>query len=135
MKITADTNVLLRAILDDHPSQSPQAQATLLDAEIVAVSLPTLCEFVWVLRTGYNRTKAQVSTALRALIGTSNLNMDRPAVEAGLRLVDAGGDFADGIVAHEGVKLGGEIFATFDARAAKLLARHGETVRLLPAGK
>jgi hypothetical protein len=61
--------------------------------------------------------------------------MDRPAVETGLRLVDAGGDFADGIVAHEGWKLGGEIFATFDGRAAKLLARFGETVKLLPADR
>jgi len=53
VRITADVNVRLRAMLDDHPLQSGLAQAALQEAEIVAISLPTLCEFVWSLRRGY----------------------------------------------------------------------------------
>src|SRR5919108_2675082 len=121
MRITADTNVLLRAILDDHPVQSPRAQAMLHDAEIIAVSLPTLCELVWVLRRGYRRTRAEVVSILRALLNTENLSMDRPAVEAGIAIGLAGGDFADGVVAFEGRKLGGALFVTFDQEAAALL--------------
>jgi predicted nucleic-acid-binding protein len=42
-------------------------------------------------------------------------------LEAGLATLRAGGDFADGVVAHEGQWLGGEIFVTFDAKAVALL--------------
>lgn len=48
MRITADTNILLRAALNDHPSQSPAAQTMLEGAERVVVTLAVLCEFVWV---------------------------------------------------------------------------------------
>src|SRR5262245_52258027 len=121
MRITADTNVLLRAILDDHPVQSPRAQAILLDAEVVAVSLPSLCEFVWVLRQGYRRTRVEVVSILRALLDIANLSVDRPAVEAGIAIGLAGGDFADGVVEFEGRRLGGALFVTFDRKAATLL--------------
>jgi predicted nucleic-acid-binding protein len=52
-------------------------------------------------------------------------------VEAGLALLDAGGDFADGIIAYEGRWLGAEMFVSFDKRAAKLMKAQGETVRPL----
>ena len=51
MRITADTNVLVRAFLEDHPERSKVAQAALSKAEIIALTIATLCEFVWVLRT------------------------------------------------------------------------------------
>ncbi|WP_338027948.1 PIN domain-containing protein [Acidithiobacillus ferrianus] len=52
MKITADTNVLVRAITGDDPQQSEIAQAVLANASVVALPLPVLCELVWVLLTG-----------------------------------------------------------------------------------
>lgn len=42
--------------------------------------------------------------------------MNRSAVEAGLAVLEAGGDFADGIIAYEGNWLGGETFVSFDKR-------------------
>ncbi len=33
--------------------------------------------------------------------------------------VDAGGDFADGVIAYEGRWLGGETFVSFDRKAAR----------------
>ncbi len=42
MKITADTNVLVRAITEDHELQSKAAQSTLKRAELVAISIPAL---------------------------------------------------------------------------------------------
>lgn len=42
MRITADTNVLVRAITGDHPRQSGIAQAELAKAETVALPLPAL---------------------------------------------------------------------------------------------
>lgn len=131
MRITADTNVLIRAIVDDHPTQSPQAQEMLREAETVAISLPTLCEFVWVLRRGYRRTRADVISILNALLDTANLSIDRPAVASGIAVARAGGDFADGVAAFEGRRLGGTTFVTFDRQAATLIGQSGIEVRLL----
>jgi predicted nucleic acid-binding protein len=55
MKITADSNVLIRAAGQDDPHQARQAAEVLQDAELVAVPVPVLCEFVWVLRRGYKK--------------------------------------------------------------------------------
>lgn len=49
MKITADTNVLVRAITGDDGHQSKVAQAKLANADVIALALPALCELVWVL--------------------------------------------------------------------------------------
>jgi predicted nucleic-acid-binding protein len=46
MKITADTNVLVRALTEDHPEQSKAAQSALRNADIVALAIPMLCELV-----------------------------------------------------------------------------------------
>jgi len=53
MKITVDTNVLVRAITGDDESQSKVAQLELAKADVVALALPALCELVWVLSQGY----------------------------------------------------------------------------------
>jgi predicted nucleic-acid-binding protein len=103
----------------------------LRDAEIVAVSLPTLCEFVWVLRQGYKRKRSEVVSVLRAMLDTANFSLDAPAVEAGITVGLAGGDFADGVAAFEGSRLGGALFVTFDRKAAALLTQSGTNVQLL----
>lgn len=65
--------------------------------------MPCLCEFVWVLRRVYGFQPANAATAIRALLATANVEVNRPAVEAGLAVLEAGGDFADGVIAHESV--------------------------------
>jgi predicted nucleic-acid-binding protein len=131
MKITADTNVLARALLQDDPAQGRIARDMLLTATQIAVPLPTLCELVWILRQGAKLAKDDVATAIRALLTAGNVVMNRPAVEAGLALLEAGGDFADGVMAHEGKWLGGETFVSFDEKAVTLLSRQGLATQLL----
>jgi predicted nucleic-acid-binding protein len=131
MKITADTNVLARAILQDDPGQCRTARKWLKSATLIAVPLPSLCELVWILRQGARLSKEDTATAIRALADANNVVMNRLAVEAGLALLEAGGDFADAIMAHEGKWLGGETFVSFDRKAVKLLAAQGEATRLL----
>lgn len=123
MKITADAKVLARAILQDDVAQCRMARELLLGATLIAVSLPSLCELVWILRQGAKLTKEAASAAIRALLDTGNVVMNRPAVEAGLSLLEAGGEFADGIIAHEGKWLGGETFVSFDKKAVTLLSQ------------
>ena len=131
MKITADTNVLIRAITGDNEQQSKVGQAELANADIVALALPALCEFVWVLSQGYKIPSAEIAEAIRRLINSENVVANRPAVEAGLAQLDVGGDFADGVIAYEGSWLGAEAFVSFDKKAVKLMEAQGDTVRLL----
>lgn len=71
------------------------------------------------------------SAAIRTLLSTANVEMNRPAVETGLSVLEAGGDFADGIIAYEGHWLGGEAFVSFDKKAVTLLAVQGQSAYLL----
>jgi predicted nucleic-acid-binding protein len=130
MRITADTNVLVRAFLEDHPQQSKVAQAALSKAELIALTTATLCEFVWVLRS-YKIDQGDIAATLRSLINGANVAVNRPAAEAGLRLLDAGGDFADGAIAYEGKWLGAETFVSFDKKAIRLIEADGGSAGLL----
>jgi predicted nucleic-acid-binding protein len=131
MKITADTNVLVRAIAEDHELQSRLAQTALKRAEIVAIPIPALCELVWVLSQGYKISSSDIAEAIRRLINAANAAVNRPAAEAGLALLDTGGDFADGVIAYEGNWLGADTFASFDKKAIKLMEAQGQSVQLL----
>jgi len=131
MKITADTDVLVRAVVADDPSQSQAASAALRAAEQIAVAVPALCEFVWVLRRVYAFPVAEISAAIRALMAAGNVSLDRAAVEAGLLQLEAGGDFADAVIAHQGLWLGGDTFLSFDRQAVALLQQRGIAAVLL----
>jgi predicted nucleic-acid-binding protein len=131
MKITADTNVLLRAAVQDDPDQARQAAKLLQQAELVAVPVPVFCEFVWVLRRGYKVSTPEISAAVRRLIKSANVVVNRPAIDAGLSVLDAGGDFADGVIAYEGDWLGAEEFVSFDSKAVSILRSQGGRARSL----
>ena len=131
MKITADTNVLVRAITGDDTRQSRIAQAQLARAEAVALPMPALCELVWVLSQGYRINATDIGEAVRRLLSSANVLVNRPAAEAGLAMLEAGGDFADGVIAYEGSWLGAESFVSFDRKAVKLLQARGVSVRPL----
>ncbi len=131
MKVAVDTNVLVRAVVRDDPAQASVAAKVLTDAELIAVALPCLCEFVWVLLRVYDFQPSEAATAIRALLATANVKVNRPAVEAGLSALEAGGDFADGVIAYEGYWLGGETFVSFDKKAVALLTAQGQSARLL----
>lgn len=121
MRITADTNVLVRAVMADDARQARLAQAMLEKAELIAVTPTALCEFVWVLSRGYGVALDDIATAIRRLVASANVETDRPAVDAGLSMLRAGGDFADGVIAFEGARLGGATFASFDKDAVRTL--------------
>ena len=131
MRISVDTNILVRAVVLDDAEQGQAAAQLLTDASLVAIALPCLCELVWVLRKLYGFKATDVSMAIRALLAASNVAVNRPAVEAGLSVLDVGGDFADGAIAYEGKWLGDETFVSFDKKAVALLTGQGHAARLL----
>jgi len=131
MKVAVDTNILVRAILCDDARQAHLAADLLRSASLIAISLPCLCEVVWVLGRGAKLSRLEIAQSLRDLLNTDNIAMNRPAVQAGLALLEAGGDFADGVMAYEGAWLGGQTFVSFDKQAVTLLTQHKQAARLL----
>jgi predicted nucleic-acid-binding protein len=131
MKIVADTNVLLRDALHDDPLQARIAAKVLENADLVAIPVSVLCEFVWVLRQGYKMPAAEISYAIRRLLRSASVVTNRPAVEAGLELLEKGGDFADGAIVYEGEWLGADEFVSFDKQAVSILQSQGKRARLL----
>ena len=133
MKVMLDNNVLLRLATRDDPAQAATALQVLQGASLIAVPTPALCEFVWVLLRGYRYSDAQAAHAVRSLLQVQQVVVNTPAVLAGLAVLEAGGDFADGVIAFEGELLGGQEFVSFDQQAVKLLKAHKRKVRLLKA--
>jgi predicted nucleic-acid-binding protein len=131
LNVTVHTNVLIRAVVRDDPTQTIAAVELLRTAEKIAIPISCLCEFVWVLRKFYRFSIEDIAAAVRALKATANVEMNRAAVEAGLAILEQGGDFADGVIAHEGEWLGGEIFVSFDKTAVSSLTKLGHKTRLL----
>ncbi len=131
LRICVDTNVLVRAVVSagdaagEEGRQSQQAASLLRGAEQVVVSSIVLCEFVWVLRSVYKYSFAEIAVAIRALAAATNVVCDRRAVAAGLTIGLAGGDFADGVIAEAGFVAGADIFVSFDQRAVKLIMASG----------
>jgi len=84
-----------------------------------------------VLSQGYKIPTNDIAETIRRLIDGANVVVNRPAAEAGLALLDAGGDFADGAIAFEGNWLGADAFVSFDRKAVRLMETQGTSARLL----
>jgi predicted nucleic-acid-binding protein len=131
LKISVDTNVLVRFVVRDDENQWRAAVKILQDAEIVAISMSCLCESVWVLKKSYRFGQEEISAVVDTLLDAGNVVVNREAVEAGLATFKAGGDFADGVIAYEGSMVGGETFVSFDKKAVSLISKSGQQVLLL----
>lgn len=131
MKIAVDTNVLVRAAVRDDPEQTDAATRIMARAEVLAITVSSLCEFVWVLRGVYGYRAPKIAEAIGILLSAENVETNRASAEAGLAMLDAGGDFADGVIAYEGRWLGAETFVSFDKKAVEMLAAQGQAARLL----
>lgn len=128
MKITADTNILVRALTADDQVQSPLAMRTLSQATSVALPVVALAETVWVLNRAHKWKGPRIAAALRILLDDPRVQVDWPAVEAGLALLERGGDFADAVIEADGRRLGAETLVTFDEQATRLLVEAGAAV-------
>ena len=125
MRITPDTDVLLRTVLRDDAEQADVAEALLARADVLAIPIPVFCEFSWVLRRSYRQTASQVADTIQSICAIETVVTDNPAVDAGIKALRAGGDFADGAIARQGESLGGTVLATFDRRALTILRQGG----------
>jgi len=124
--IGIDTNVLLRYLTQDDPGQSAAAtrfiERTLGSRRRGHVSLVTLAELNWVLRTRYGVDREAMSEALLRIMADGRL-MIQDAAAAWIAL-DAfrtpGVDFADALISAVDQAHGCTHSVTFDRGAARV---------------
>ena len=131
MKIAIDTNILARIIVNDDTKQNQLAMQVIDEAELVIIGSYVLCELVWLMGSRYQVSRADIAKALRHILLMEKVQLDRPAVEAGLALYEAGAGFADGVIAYEGQRKGADAFISFDKKAVALLNKNGKKAKLL----
>ena len=124
--IGLDTNVLVRLITADDPVQTEQAALFLRDRctsdNPGFVNCMTVVELLWVLREAYGYSRADIQSAMEALLANASLAFEsREQIEAALLMHKATGcDLADALIGEVNRTRGCEATATFDRRAAKL---------------
>lgn len=124
--IGLDTNVLVRFLVRDHPTQYEKSrhliESQIASGQPVFVSVLVLLETEWVLRSRYDLAKAEIAETLSALLDTTEIAVeDEPTVEEALYVWKrSNADFADCLIGVHNRRQGCEVTATFDARAAKL---------------
>jgi predicted nucleic-acid-binding protein len=130
--IAVDTNVLVRLLVGDDPTQAAKARA-LFDGAAEAgvpvwVSDTVLVELAWTLSRAYGRDRRDIVSALRALASHGTVTLESP--DAALIATDAfeqgPADFADCLLSAKAQAAGCDQLATFDKGMKGL---HG--VRLL----
>ena len=124
--IAVDTNVLVRFLTRDDPTQFSRATA-LFDSEEIWIAKTVLLETEWELRRLHSFSAAELGAGLRALAGLSNVHFeDEVGVARAFELWSKGLDFADAL--HLVSRGEAEEFATFDN---KLVKRAGDSGAVL----
>jgi predicted nucleic-acid-binding protein len=122
--IGIDTNILIRYMVQDDEAQAGLAtqflEEHLSDQNKGLVSSVVLCELVWVLRRAYGYDKDQVSSVLRSMLSSSDLQVDRmdDALRA-LREYERGNaDFSDYYIGQMNHSHPAQTTYTLDQKAA-----------------
>jgi predicted nucleic-acid-binding protein len=130
--IGLDTNVLVRYLTRDDPTQFAKA-AAFIDAaadrgEQFVINTAVLCELTWVLRTAYGYSREEIAGALEQILATAQFEVERldDARQALGDFRSTKADFSDALIGRTNRSLGAPHTITFD-RSLKAV----ETFRLL----
>ena len=118
--IAIDTNVLVRLLVNDDAAQATKARR-LFDSMAgedgaIWISDTVLVELMWTLARAYERPRADLVAALRALLGNATLRFESvAALRAALETFEQGpADFADCLLAEKSRLAGCAQLFTFD---------------------
>jgi predicted nucleic-acid-binding protein len=130
VRVIADTNVLLRFLCQSEADKAQnEAVARLFnEADEIIIPTPVFCELVWVLSSLYKLSREKIASVIHMLLNSdTKLNIREDEVEAGLNMLQAGGDFADGVIAYTGSTMarGHTVFVSFDKKAVQRLNELG----------
>jgi predicted nucleic-acid-binding protein len=122
-----DTNVLVRFLVGDDPAQEKKAHAVFAKAKKIVIPTVVFCELSWVMSAVYKQPGGVIANAMRGILNIGNVEAKTDEIEAGLKMLDDGGDFADGVIAYTGGVMAGEpsTFVSFDKRAVRQLSASG----------
>lgn len=123
--IGLDTNILLRAMLDDDPVQSAAARklmSSFTGDRPGLISLTVLMELFWVLRSRYKVPRERIAASVRHLLEVEHIEFESlDTVGKALAAYENGSaDFPDMVIAMRNKELGAIVTMTFDERAAHL---------------
>jgi predicted nucleic-acid-binding protein len=127
--IGLDTNVLLRYLAQDDPKQSARAteiiEQRLTEQEPGFVSLVSILEVVWVLKSLYKRSRQQIANDIEMILAADTLDVqnEQEVYTAVVALRNGSGTFEDALIGSLGLWRGCSATLTFDEDAAKRL--HG----------
>ena len=111
-----DTNVLLRYIVRDEPTQAARASRELERGERFLVGSIVLCELVWVLETGYGFSRRDVAVTLERILATAQFEIE--AKDLALGALDdfrrSTADFSDCLLGRRNRAAGAAETVTFD---------------------
>ena len=124
--IGLDTNVLVRYLTQDDPTQSPRAteliERRLTEDNPGFVSIAAMAETVWVLERAYGLSNVRIAEVIERLLQTSVLVVENEAeVFAAMTVLqESSGSFADALIGELGDGAGCSVTLTFDQKAARL---------------
>ena len=124
--IGLDTNIVLRYLLQDDPEQTRQANQ-IIDRQLSEqnpgfISLVTVLEIVWVLRSLLKQTPSQIATHIEHLLAADSLEVqnEQQVFEAAFALKRDTGEFEDALIGALNAWAGCSSTLTFDRKAARL---------------
>ncbi len=126
--IGLDTNVVLRYLVQDDPVQSPRATEIitrrLSEHEPGFVSLVTILEVVWVLKSLYKRSRQEIANDVEMILAADTLEVqnEQQIYHAVVALRNGAGAFEDALIGALGIWRC-SVTLTFDEKAAQRL--HG----------
>jgi predicted nucleic-acid-binding protein len=124
--IGLDTNVLLRLLVRDDPTQFDAATRFVREAvakgEVLYVNRIVLSELVWALSRAYRRSREEIATAIEQILMTAEFEVEGSALAwSALHDYRRGtADFTDCLVGIVNREAGCSDTRTFDRRAAGL---------------
>lgn len=122
--IGLDTNVLIRYITQDDPEQAALATDLIegrTEEDQGFVSIVTLVEIYWVLRSAYKVGRTEAAKVIATLLDAEEIVVESSdTVRLALGRLDGTLDLADALISELGRAAGCTHTATFDQRAAKL---------------
>jgi predicted nucleic-acid-binding protein len=125
--IALDTNVLLRYLVQDDPTQTPKSTEIIerhLTREVPGfVSLVCILEIVWVLGSLYKRSPWEVADHIEMILAADTLEVqnEQEVYQGVIALRNGTGTFEDALIGALGVWWGCSATLTFDQDAARRL--------------
>jgi predicted nucleic-acid-binding protein len=124
--IGLDTNVLVRYLVQDDPSQSARAMHLIEKRLSLSnpgfISIGAIVETVWVLDRAYHFSRQQIADALERVLQADVfvVQYEQEVFTAMVLLRDGQGSFADALIGELALVAGCSYTCTFDRRTTRL---------------